>query len=92
MLLYTVWIYRSQPFPSEDWIVPLWTLLYFLAWLFVCDLRRWAIFAYLGLTITNIILRYTLHTTTDLALYTHSFFPIDVLFCFFLLVWYKKFR
>ncbi len=92
LFLYYVWIFRSEPFPSEGWVVPGILLLYTISWVFVCDYRRWASFAYIGLTTISIVLRFTLADYTDRELYADTLFPADILFTFFIMFYYKRFK
>jgi hypothetical protein len=92
ILCYTIWSYSEFPFPSEAWIAPLWLLVYTLCWLFVCDLRKWAAIAYLLLTMINMALSFFLKNATDLAVYTPPFLLIYILFSFFILFYFKRFR
>ncbi|MEZ5016916.1 MAG: hypothetical protein R2800_07675 [Flavipsychrobacter sp.] len=91
MLAFSTYTFSSEPFPSAGWIQPLWMLLYTISWLFVCDLKRWAAFVYLGLTTLNLMLRFVWADDNSLALYIDTLFPIDVLFTFFVMFYYKKF-
>lgn len=92
MLVYNVWIFRSEPFPSEGWVFPGIFFLYTICWLFVCDLKRWAAFGYVILTATSIILRYTLKDWAKIELYADTLFPYDILFTFFIMFFYKRFK
>jgi hypothetical protein len=89
---YSIWNYSSEPFPSAAWIQPLWILAYAVSWLFVCDMKKWAALVYIGLTMLNLVLRFVLKSPTDLSNFTDTLFPIDVLFSFFLLFYYRQFE
>lgn len=91
MLAYSAWSYAEFPFPSVYWIPVLWLLLYFLSWFFVCDFRRWAAFSYIGLTILNIVLHYTLKFESEIAIYTPPFLLVYVVFSVFVLVYFRRF-
>jgi hypothetical protein len=91
-LAYSIWNYNSEPFPSVAWVQPLWILAYAVSWLFTCDLKKWAALAYIGLATLNMSLRFILTSPTDLSNFTDTIFPIDVLFCFFLLFYFRKFE
>ena len=91
MLAFSIYVFSDSPFPSLDWIGTLWVLLMTICWIFICDMKRWAALTYIFLVIINIVLRFALESPTDLATYTHVFFPIDVLFCFFVLFYFKRF-
>jgi len=88
MLIYTVWNDISG---SYEWIQILWVLGYTFFWLFICDMRKWAAIGYLILTVTDVILRFTLKSPTSLDLYVSDMFILDVLFSFFVLFYYKRF-
>ncbi len=91
MLAYSVHTYSSEPFPSKGWVQPLWMLCYTVAWLFVSDMKRWAALTYLGLTTLNLVLRFALTDINQLSYYTDTLFPIDVLFTFFVMFYFKRF-
>lgn len=92
MLLYGIWQYSTEPFPSAIWMQVLWMLLFTIAWVFICDMKRWAALLYIGLTITNILLRFFLTSSVDISNYTDAFFPADILFSFFILFFYRRFE
>lgn len=71
-------------------VQPLYMLLYTIAWLFVCDMKKWAAYAYVGLTTLNLLLRMALTAEIDKAYFTDVIFPADVLFCFFVLFYFKR--
>ena len=92
MLFYSIWNYREFPFPSESWISTAWILSYTICWIFICDLRHWALLTYIGLTALSVILQFTLKFRSEVDLYTPTFYIIYILFCVFLVFYYKKFR
>ena len=71
-------------------------LLYAVLWLAVCDMRRRAAIGYMVLTAINLGLQYLTpahaewRSVADALAPAHI--PIDVLMCFFLLFYYKRFR
>jgi hypothetical protein len=89
-LLLAVWNYRSEPFPSAIWTQVAWHISYTLAWLLATRGLRIGAWAYIALTTANILLRFIVKDANDLAFYTDALFPFDVLFCFFLLLYYKR--
>lgn len=91
VLVFNIWQSMDLPFPSLYWVDSLLLLLYLIAWLFVCDLRRWAAYAYLALVSINILIRVLSASQTDLAMYTNTFFPLDIVFAFFVLAYFKRF-
>lgn len=90
MLLFQVWLYHDSPFPSKDWIQPAWMLVYTIAWLFVCDMRKWAALLYIALSMGNLVL-YLNTVNTHISPYYSPIYLIDMLFSFFLLFYYKRF-
>jgi len=92
MLFYSIWNFRTEPFPSLGWIQPLWMLGYTVFWFFVCDMRKWAAYGYLGLTMLNLILYFSLKNSLDSALYVSSLFLVDVFFSFFILFFFRRFE
>lgn len=92
LLLYGLWIYHTEPFPSAIWVQPLLMLCYTISWLFICDMKKWAALVYIGLTSINLILRFQLKSATDLMNFTDTLFPADVLFTFFVMFYYRQFE
>lgn len=91
MLIYSIWNFYGFPLFSIYWISTLWVLVYTVTWLFVCDLKRWAMSVYTGLSALSVVLQYFISNKSDLQLYTPSFYVIYLLFTFFILFYYKKF-
>lgn len=91
-LVWAIWDYRGEPFPSPIWAQVAWLVAYTLSWLLASRLLRVGAWIYLALTALNILLRFFLKDESALAFYTDALFPFDVLFCFFLLLFYKRFR
>ncbi|WP_276133539.1 hypothetical protein [Polluticoccus soli] len=92
LLLYSIYDYSSEPLSSPIWLQPIWLLAYAVSWLFICDMRKWAAYAYLGLTALNLILHFALKSPTDLAYFTDALFPVDILFSFFVLFYFRYFE
>jgi len=92
MLAYSIWNYKEFPFPSVYWIPVFWLLAYGISWFFVSDMRRWAAWIYLALTSLNILLHYALPFQSEVAIYTPPFLLLYVLFSFFVLAYYRRFR
>lgn len=82
------------PFPSALWVQPLWLLCYLVVWLFACDLQRWSVFAYIGLTAISILLQVLLKKDNPTALNTWGdmLYPANIAFCFLLIFSYKSFK
>ena len=81
----------QQPEASTELNV-LWMLAYTISWIGVADQKKWGAFAYIGVTVINIVLYLTLKTPHDRALYISSLFILDILFCFFIMFYFKRFR
>ena len=88
MLIYVVWNDISEPYA---WIQILWMLGYTVFWLFICDMKKWAALGYLALTVIDLVLRFTLKSPDNLAIYVSDMFILDVLFSFFVLFYYRRF-
>ncbi len=91
-LLWTIWDFREQPFPSPIWTTVAWLAAYTLAWMLAWKGLRIGAWAYLALTSANLLLRLLLKDESALTFYTDALFPFDILFSFFLLLYYKRFR
>ncbi|MEI8280159.1 MAG: hypothetical protein WCG87_10375 [Bacteroidota bacterium] len=91
MLLFSVWNFRTEPFPSSGWVQPLWMLVYTVSWIFCCDLKRWAGYTYIIITSLNILLHALLASHNSRELYTNAMFPMDILFTFFVMYFIKHF-
>lgn len=91
-LIVTIWDYRAEPFPSPLWTQVAWLVGYTLAWLLATRGLRLGAWLYLALTSANILLRLLLKDESARILYTDTLFPFDILFSFFLLLYYKRFR
>lgn len=87
-LIYLVYDYITDPVLIAQ---PISMLLYTVAWLFACDLRKWAVFVYMGLTTLNLWARFMIDDAMIRNNYTDVIFPADVIFTFILLLYYKKF-
>lgn len=86
MLVYSIWNASSEPLTSMIWLQPLWMVGYTVSWLFVCDMRKRAAYLYLGLSLTNLIL-FATHKND----YTSALFLMDIVFSFFILVYFRRF-
>ncbi len=90
MVIYTIWLYHTEPFPSIGWLQPLWALGFTISWLFVCDLKKWAAYTYLALTSADLLIYYFVkypggdnpYATILLLAYLVIFFSFLVLFFF----------
>lgn len=91
-LLYTIWGVRSMPFPGIEWLAVLWMLCYTISWIAVCDLRRWGAITYVVLTLADQAIYIFMKTDYEKMLYASSLWMIDLLFCFFILFFYRRFK
>lgn len=89
MTVYTVWQDIGY---SYLWWQIAWMVGYTFFWIFICDYRKWAAWGYLSLTSINLFLYYFAHSQTVMDKYVSSLFILDVLFSFFVLFFYKRFR
>jgi hypothetical protein len=85
----TLWSLRHEPF-DVAWLQVAWMSAYTVCWIGICDLRRWAQWGYLALTLLNAILFLSLKSIYNKDVYTSSIFLIDALFSFFILFYYKR--
>ena len=92
MFAYQLWLYSDMPFSSIAWLQPAWMLAYSIAWLFVCDLRKWAAMLYLGLTMLNIAIYMGFISAMKHDMYSSPIYFIDILFSFFILFFYRRFE
>ncbi|HEY9178696.1 MAG TPA: hypothetical protein VIN07_13450 [Flavipsychrobacter sp.] len=90
LLLYLVYDVLAGQIDGWLLIQPLYILCYTIAWLFVCDMKKWAGYAYTGLTTLNLMLHLALTSEIDRTYFVSMIFPADVLFTFFVLFYYKK--
>lgn len=86
MLLYSIWNASSEPLSSIIWLQPLWMVGYTISWLFVCDMKKWAAYTYIALALIDLIL-FATHQTD----YTSALFLMDIVFAFFILVYFRRF-
>ena len=67
-------------------------LLYTALWMNVCLQRRWAAIGYIILTAVSLMLQFLTPHNSQWRMIGDTLFPFDVLLCFFLLFYYKRFR
>ena len=87
MLAFSIYNAASEPLSSIIWLQPLWMLGYTTAWLFVCGMKRWAAYAYIGVTTLSL----TVHFFAKNDLYNSSFFLLDVMFAMIVMAYIKRF-
>ena len=61
------------------------------AWLAIVGLKKWGAFVYLLLTLADVGCYVLLHNPYERTLYVSAIFPIDAIFCFFILFYFKRF-
>jgi hypothetical protein len=69
-----------------------WMLGYTLFWVGVADLRKWGALGYIGTTVVSIVVWYMAYAHGHRALDGSPIFIIDILFCFFIMFYFKRFR
>lgn len=89
---YSLWSVHDVPFPAIDWLQPLWMLCFTACWLAACDLRRWGALGYILFTTINIILRFAVKSPIEQDVLTNALFPADILFSFFIMFYFRRFR
>jgi len=80
-----------EPVTSGLWIQPVYMLLYTVSWIFICDMKRWAAYAYIALTTLNLLLRFFVKDRFIIDAFTDVLFPADMLFTFFVMFYFKRF-
>jgi len=83
---------RHAPFPGMEWLQLLWMVGYTVCWLGVCDLRKWGGVGYLAITMLNQGLYFFLQNDVQRHLYTSSLWLIDIMFCFFILFFFRRLK
>lgn len=91
MFLFQLWLTSSEPFPDIIWLQPLWSLLFMLAFIGVWLMKKVAAYAYLILTTINVLI-YFFTDIFSRDLYISAMWFLAILFCFPVLVYFKRFR
>jgi len=94
-LAWVVWDNRTAPLNGLEWLQALWMLGYTVFWIAACDYRKWGALGYIALTATDVALLFFLKSGDDKLLYTSLLTQamfVNAVFCFFLLLFYKRFR
>lgn len=92
LLAYMVYDAIADPIGGLLLFQPLSMLLFTVAWLFICDLKRWAAFTYMGLTTINLWMRFVITDEINRVYFTDVLFPADIVFTFIILLYFKKFK
>lgn len=86
---HAIWSFIGEPL--ESWVHPVCLALYTLLWFFICGMKRWAALGYVALTSINLLLHFLWAKEGTWFIFSGALFPVDVLFSFFILVYYKRF-
>ena len=81
----------QQPGISTE-MSALWMLGYTICWLATTDMRKWGAMLYVIVTVVSIILYFTVHDKFTWLNYASPIFILDMLFCFFIMFYFKRFR
>lgn len=92
LLIYLVYDTIVNPVLGGVMMQPVIMLAYTIAWLFACDMKRWAALLYIGLTSANLLVRFLIVDPQMINNFTDTLFPADVLFTFFVMFYFKKFQ
>jgi hypothetical protein len=77
---------------SYNWLTLLWYAAAFVLSVYCVLLKRWSAIAYIVLTIAGLLLQFVLPVGIFWKDVGATLFPFDVLTCFFVLFFYKRFR
>jgi hypothetical protein len=77
---------------TSDTIQLAWMTGYTLFWLAMCDLRKWGAWGYMILTAVDLGLFFLPKSAYDRDLYTSSLLGMNVVFCLFILLYFKRFN
>ncbi len=91
LLLWTIYSAIQQPGSSTE-ISVAWMLGYSLMWFGAADMRKWGAMGYVGVTVVSIILYFNIHDKSSWLTYASPIFILDILFCFFIMFYFKRFR
>ena len=79
-------------FGGAGLVALVWSLIYLVLWLFICDMRKWAATAYMIFAAINLLLQFLLKKDPLWHDAGITLFPFDVLMTVFLLFYYKRFH
>ena len=65
-------------------------LVYTIAWLLVCDMKKWAAITYMAVTTVNLWIRFILDDEMSRVYFTDVLFPADIVFAIIAMLFYKK--
>lgn len=90
-VIFSIAVNSSEPLSSAAWIQFAWLPAYTLAWIFLCDMKKWAGYLYILLTAADLVMRFLLKSyDSDMAWHASLWFPMNVLFSFFVLFYFKQ--
>lgn len=81
----------QQPGTSTE-VSVLWMLGYTTLWIATADMRKWGAMLYVLLTVVAIIIYFTAKDRSVWVMYESPIFILDMLFCFFIMFYFKRFR
>lgn len=70
----------------------LWMVAFTIFWMGLADQRKWGAFGYVAFTVADIIIHYTAKQQADITTYGSPIFFADIVFCLFVLFYFKRFR
>lgn len=91
LLLWTLYSVVQQPGTSTE-ISAVWMLAYTAMWIATADMRKWGAMGYVVVTTVSIILYFTIHDKSSWLTYQSPIFITDILFSFFIMFYFKRFR
>lgn len=89
-----IWTLRSlamAPATTTE-ISTLWMLAYTACWVATADARKWGAMGYIIVTVGSILIYLTATERSTWITYESPIFILDILFCFFIMFYYKRFR
>lgn len=90
-IIFSIVFFSSEPLSSSVWIRFAWLPFYTLAWVFLCDMKKWAGYLYLVITSADLAIQFLLKSyNPDLAQYASLWFPMNVIFTFFILFYFRQ--
>jgi hypothetical protein len=92
MTFIAAWMLYPVPLSEREWMGPLSLLACSIVWLFVCDMRKWAAFAYLTLTIACLLLFYFCARYSAGWYFAYAPLPFNMIMGLFVLFYYKRFQ
>ncbi len=94
--MHAVWLFFKIPYDDgldRGRLIDILTMMLLsVLWFFLTDLRKWAAISYVLLVIASVALHYFTSLLGEKGSLVSPFFPASLLFCFFILVYFKKFE